>query len=449
VAGPESLLQPGCEGLLPSLREALAEGKASPATILHAVADAARVLIDADGVAIAVRTKALVVCRARSGDIAPDLGSPLSADSGISGECLRTATILLCNDAETDPRVDPDVCRVLGIRSIVAVPLRGPMGIAGILEAFSARASAFAGEQINALRELAQIAEAAYERECRFRDEAPARFRSATRRELLAAIGFKETAQPKQQNLSELLNEPSRERRYWLIVLSAIAVLLVAGVVWLSWRDPTPEVAASDVGPQPAAITEDVSHPTPVHTVVAKPEAGTARHLSPRPENVLRNAAEVQPANADSDSIRTTITASERPSRPKPPSPSELAAVAPPAVDLAASSASKLPNLAAASVPMPALAVRISQGITQGVLIHKVAPVYPPQARMERIDGSVILDATIAENGIVKTVKIVSGPPQLAAAARDAVRQWRYSPPLLNGSPIEIQKQITVVFKLP
>ena len=426
----------------------MAEGTASPAAILHAIADAARVLISAEGVAIAVRTKALVVCRARSGDIAPDLGSPLNVDSGISGACLRSATILVCSDTESDTRVDPEVCRVLGIRSIVAVPLRGPMGIAGILEAFSTRASAFADEQINTLRELAQIAEAAYEREWQDRVAVPVRVMSASRRELLAAIGLKETSKASQQRLSEILNEPSRERRYWLVALSAIAVLLVSGVVWLSWHDPTPEASANEVASPPAATEETVAGPTPIRTVIAKPEAGTARHLLQRSEALVRNAAEIQPDAADSEAS-STITSSESPSRLKTPASSEIAAEPPPPVEIAASTASHLPNLAAANVAMPALDIRISQGITQGLLIHKVAPVYPPQARMERIDGSVVLDTTIAENGTVKSVKIVSGPPQLAAAAKDAVRQWRYSPPLLNGSPIEIQKQITVVFKLP
>ena len=98
---------------------------------------------------------------------------------------------------------------------------------------------------------------------------------------------------------------------------------------------------------------------------------------------------------------------------------------------------------------MPQMDVRISQGVTQGALIHRVQPTYPAQARAQRVSGSVDLDATIDEKGLVRSVRIVSGPSLLASAAAAAVKQWRYSPPLLNGSPIEIQKRITVVFKLP
>jgi TonB family protein len=78
-----------------------------------------------------------------------------------------------------------------------------------------------------------------------------------------------------------------------------------------------------------------------------------------------------------------------------------------------------------------------------------VDPTYPPQARDLRLDGSVILDATIAEDGTVRGIKVVWGQPMLATAATEAVRQWRYSPPLLNGLPIEVHRRITIIFKLP
>ena len=70
-------------------------------------------------------------------------------------------------------------------------------------------------------------------------------------------------------------------------------------------------------------------------------------------------------------------------------------------------------------------------------------------ARIQRLAGSVTLDATIAPDGAVRDVKAISGPSALAPAAIAAVRQWRYSPPLLNGARIEVHKEITIVFKLP
>jgi TonB family protein len=78
-----------------------------------------------------------------------------------------------------------------------------------------------------------------------------------------------------------------------------------------------------------------------------------------------------------------------------------------------------------------------------------VNPIYPPEARIQRLAGLVTLDATIAEDGSVHNLKVISGPSLLASAATTAVKQWRYSPSTLDGKPIEVQKRITIVFKLP
>ena len=91
----------------------------------------------------------------------------------------------------------------------------------------------------------------------------------------------------------------------------------------------------------------------------------------------------------------------------------------------------------------------VSQGVSTGLLIKKVPPVYPPSALRMRIEGTVELVATISKTGDITHVKIVSGDGQLTRAASDAVKQWKYQPYLLNGEPVEIQTQVTVKFKLP
>ena len=78
------------------------------------------------------------ICQARAGDMAPDLGTKLETDSGISGQSLRTGCALLCDDANTDPRVDAEVCRRLGLRSLAVVPVGRRPNVSGVLEAFSA-----------------------------------------------------------------------------------------------------------------------------------------------------------------------------------------------------------------------------------------------------------------------------------------------------------------------
>jgi protein TonB len=92
--------------------------------------------------------------------------------------------------------------------------------------------------------------------------------------------------------------------------------------------------------------------------------------------------------------------------------------------------------------------VRVSQGVSQGLLIHQVKPNYPPLARQARIQGSVVLQAVIAKDGSIQGLHVVSGHPMLTPAAIDAVKQWRYKPYFLNGEPVEVETVVTVNFTL-
>ena len=93
--------------------------------------------------------------------------------------------------------------------------------------------------------------------------------------------------------------------------------------------------------------------------------------------------------------------------------------------------------------------LNISQGVSRGLLFKKVQPIYPKSALAMRIEGSVELMATISKTGDISHVKVMNGDSQLAKAATDAVKQWKYKPYLLNGEPVEIQTQVTINFKLP
>ncbi|HXX01473.1 MAG TPA: energy transducer TonB, partial [Candidatus Acidoferrales bacterium] len=115
-------------------------------------------------------------------------------------------------------------------------------------------------------------------------------------------------------------------------------------------------------------------------------------------------------------------------------------------------SGGSLPNIvnSGATTPGPILqTLNISQGVSQGLLMKKVQPVYPRNAMSMRVEGTVQLLATISKSGDISAVKVLSGPAQLTGAAADAVKQWKYKPYLLNGEPVEIQTQVTVVFRLP
>jgi protein TonB len=92
--------------------------------------------------------------------------------------------------------------------------------------------------------------------------------------------------------------------------------------------------------------------------------------------------------------------------------------------------------------------VRVSQGVSQGLLVHRVQPMYPPLARQARIQGTVILQAEISKDGTIENLRLISGHPMLAPSAIEAVKQWRYKPYFLNGEPVAVETQITVNFTL-
>jgi TonB family protein len=118
----------------------------------------------------------------------------------------------------------------------------------------------------------------------------------------------------------------------------------------------------------------------------------------------------------------------------------------------AAGNGGTLPNLLGNhnNSPAPVLqTLSVSQGVSQGLALKKTQPTYPANALRLRIEGAVQLMATISKKGDISAVKVISGDPSLARAAVDAVKQWKYKPYLLDGSPVEIQTQITVNFKLP
>jgi|SRR5579859_4495347 len=92
--------------------------------------------------------------------------------------------------------------------------------------------------------------------------------------------------------------------------------------------------------------------------------------------------------------------------------------------------------------------LNISSGVMSGNLLTKTVPQYPAIARAARIQGVVVMQATISKSGSIENLRVIDGPPMLQQAAIDAVRTWRYKPYLLNGEPVEVETTINVVFNL-
>lgn len=128
------------------------------------IAERAQALTGATGAALALRKGDEVICRARAGRTAPDLGVRLQTDSGVSAQCLRTGEVVLCNDAHENPHADRMSCQRLGVRSILAAPLRQYNKTLGIFEVLSAAPQAFNHEDIATMQLLSSMMVAAIAR---------------------------------------------------------------------------------------------------------------------------------------------------------------------------------------------------------------------------------------------------------------------------------------------
>ena len=128
------------------------------------IAEKAQSLTGATGAAIALRKGDEIICRARTGRTAPDLGVRLQTDRGLSAECVRTGEVLLCNDAESNPRVDMASCRRLGVRSILVAPLRHYRRTLGLFEVLSSTPHAFDNNDVATMQFLSGMMVAAISR---------------------------------------------------------------------------------------------------------------------------------------------------------------------------------------------------------------------------------------------------------------------------------------------
>src|ERR1700677_1825168 len=274
-------------------------------------------------------------------------------------------------------------------------------------------------------------------------------------------------------------------------LIAVAAIILIGAAGYFAWtqlgspREPANAPAAAPARPITAATAAPQTPVAPLSSVASVPSSATAAAPSPagpQPDATMKASPTISTAPAaknvqarqakaksdagHSESANDDVTVNKAPASAvdakalvikkghaqsdteasnDEPVPS-IASIAP------AGNGGSLPNLmnGTNSAPAPVLqTTNVSQGVSQGLVIKKVAPSYPKNALRMRIEGPVELLATISKKGDIASVKILSGDPGLARAAAEAVKQWQYKPYLLDGSPVEIQTQITVNFKLP
>ena len=130
---------------------------------LQLLADRAQYITGASGAAIALRRNGRddMLCRASVGSNAPELGALLSTEFGLSGESVRTRQLLRCDDAERDARVNREVCRQMGIASVLVMPVVNDDQVLGVFELFSGKANAFGERDLSAVQRLSEMVETA------------------------------------------------------------------------------------------------------------------------------------------------------------------------------------------------------------------------------------------------------------------------------------------------
>ena len=163
----------------------------------------------------------------------------------------------------------------------------------------------------------------------------------------------------------------------------------------------------------------DATTPEPVHVVEKKPVLGAVHLAAPK----VSQKRTVQ-AGAAPDAVLSE--------------------------DQPADNADSLGGLAVASnqPAAPAAPVVVGGDVKQAKLISSIPPVYPPMAKAQHISGAVTIDALIDANGRVTAMKVISGPTLLQEAAKDALKQWKYQPAMLDGKAVSMHLTVTIQFRL-
>jgi TonB family protein len=408
--------------------------------VLNEIVEDARLATGATAAAIALSRDDEIVCRATTGDNAPDLGVRLEVHSGLSGACVQSKKWQRCDDTETDSRVNAEVCRGLGVRSILVFPVVKEDKLLGVVEIFSPRPNAFSDREIQTLEALSRSIVSNVDRAADVVEPPPAALPSSpTAAAIVAALPEvegpvdlpldlprRDAPIPTVDTVLETETVPEiRQRDYWMMVLT----LIVIGVaIFLGWM-------MGYVGRQKAQVGTRVKTTATALPAEVKPP-------------------EIAPASPSAAAVPA----------PEPPGPA-LPAAAPAesqkngtgvitAGGLVVYENGKVvfrtpPQSIHTSAKDSSNPVLVPSKVADEYLIERVEPEYPESAREQHIQGPVVLMALVGKDGAVEKLSTIKGDSQLATAATDAVQQWRFKPFFRNGSPQEFQTQITVSFRLP
>jgi TonB family protein len=438
--------------------------------VLNEIVEHARLATGATAAAIALARGDEIVCRATTGENAPDLGVKLDVDAGLSGACVQSKQWQRCDDTETDSRVDAEVCRDLGVRSILVFPVVREEKLLGVFEIFSPRPNAFSDREIQTLQALSRSIINNVNRAADVLAPPMPMFPSSSAEAATAAIAadvesvdhlpvdsvpvdpapvdpapdfepFKHAPPDTPLRIIEpvpaITISEVYPRDYSMVVLTLAVIALALSLGWMLGYVRSPR---GSVGARAKAAVSVPSSPASAAT-----PQGTRLNASP--------AATVPDQTAPGSAPAALVSA--RPSGTPPSESQPSGTVAPPPGGLVVYEDGKVifrtppqsPHHAAKDTTSQP--VQVPSKVADEYLVLRVEPEYPEAAREQHIQGPVVLEALVGKDGTVEKLSTISGDSQLATAATDAVQQWRFKPFFKNGAPEEFQTQITVSFRLP
>ncbi|MGB9074074.1 MAG: TonB family protein [Terriglobales bacterium] len=400
----------------------------------------------ASAAALALARGVEMVCRATTGDHAPDLGVPLNTREGLSGACLHSRRPQLCHDTESDPRVDAAASRRLGVRSMLIVPAMDGDDLVGVLEVFSPHPGAFS--------ESHQILLETFARDCarlrRFALELgewppepphPLKEEGSDVETRLAALPapvpasgetsleFSELRSPvDDSSLPTLASLPPPKLRsasdFWGLILGTLVIAAAAALSFLigsrtgwlrSFSPPQTQSATPKAGASESANRANLA--TPPARQAGSPHSPSAAQPVPQSGGLVvyehgKVVFHMKPPSSQTDAGQS------------------------------ANGSTKATSAAPAHV-------WLAPDAAEARLRHRGEPQYPAEALAAHRAGDIVLEVFVGEDGSVGSIRTVSGDPLLAGAAADAVRSWRYEPYRVQGRPAEFQTEVTLKFALP
>jgi TonB family protein len=444
--------------------------------VLNEIVEDARLATGATAAAIALARGDDIVCRATTGANAPDLGVRLEVNSGLSGACVQSRKSQRCDDTETDPRVDAEICRELGVRSILVFPVLREDHLFGIVEIFSPRPSAFSDREIQTLEALSRsiinnidraahvveppppvlpspataatvtpVAEVAPQIEAQIDPVqiAQPQIDSAqidSAQIDLAHVDHPQTDQPQTGQQTDTLapaidalrattSSPRiHPRDHWMTILTAIVIGVALFLGWMlgyggRQKAPAGTSGKASVNPTvPVAETKPPQSPAPSPSSVAANAPGQPASTPPTTAPVVPQKSSPGVVSAGGLVVYENGKVIFR----TPPQ-----------------------SLHTSTRDTSAQPVTVPSKVADEYLLQRVEPEYPDAAREQHIQGPVVLVAVVGKDGAVEKLSTIKGDSHLVPAATDAVRQWRFKPFFRNGAPEEFQTQITVSFRLP